>query len=448
MRDSRLSGVLGHSSMTAAIAAGLAFCPISAPAAQYDLIHAFCQQGNCEDGRNPEAGLIRDNDGNFYGTAAVGGANDHGAAFELTFNSTTQQYDYQILYNFCALAGCTDGAYPEAPLIMDIHGNLYGTTSQGGAANLGTIFKLVRSEGYAVHVLHDFCATQDCEDGSLPETGLTYPGQQTGALYDGRSQLFGTTLRTDSRADGSGVAYVLRNMPNQGGYHYEVLHSFCLTDCADGQFPSALTIDDHTHLYGVAEGGGAAGDGHAGVLFKIRPHRKELKVLYDFCSQAGCTDGYEPAFRQALVRDSGRNIYGTTLGGGTQGLGTVWKFAPHHGGGTLNVLYNFCSQANCADGTSPQFGVTLGPAGEVFGTTPDGGTCDVGNCGVVFELQGSTYTLLHSFCADGDPCAADGAKPFGALVLDPSGTLFGVADWGGGGAGGLTRGGTAFSVTP
>jgi len=85
----------------------------------------------------------------------------------------------------------------------------------------------------------------------------------------------------------------------------------------------------------------------------------------------------------------------------------------------------------------------------VFGTTPNGGTCNVGNgCGVVFELQGTTYTLLHSFCADGDPCAADGAQPFGGLVRDPSGTLFGVNEFGGGGSGGLLRGGTAFSVAP
>jgi uncharacterized repeat protein (TIGR03803 family) len=276
---------------------------------------------------------------------------------------------------------------------------------------------------------------------------LTYPGQQTGALYDGRSQLFGTTIHTDSRGDGSGVAYELRNLPKQGGLQYSVLHSFCLTDCTDGQFPSALTIDSLGHLYGAAENGGTIS---AGVLFKLRPRKKEFKVLYDFCSQASCTDGYEPVLHQVPVRDAGGNIYGTTYGGGSHNMGTVWKFAPRRGGGTLQVLYNFCSQANCADGALPQEGVTLGPNGEVFGTTPNGGSCDAvgGGCGVVFELKDGAYTLLHSFCADGNPCAADGALPFGSLVLDPSGTLFGTTDWGGGGAGALIRGGTVFSVTP
>jgi uncharacterized repeat protein (TIGR03803 family) len=150
--------------------------------------------------------------------------------------------------------------------------------------------------------------------------------------------------------------------------------------------------------------------------------------------------------RQTLVRDSGGNFYGTAYTGGAHDLGTVWKFQPRKR--KLTVLYDFCSQAGCADGQNPRQGVTLEPGGELFGATPSGGTCDIGGCGVVFELQDSTYTLLHSFCADGNPCAADGAQPFGGLLLDPSGTLFGVTAWGGGGAGGLIRGGTAFSITP
>jgi uncharacterized repeat protein (TIGR03803 family) len=441
MRVGNFSGVLGQTSAAAAFVAALIVCPGSAPAAQYKLLHAFCQQGSCQDGRNPQDSLIRDSDGNFYGAANAGGTNDHGAVFELTFNSSTQQYDYQILYSFCALAGCADGAFPDSPLIMDTDGNLYGTATQGGAAGVGIIYKLVKSEGYALHVLHNFCATSGCQNGSIPESGLSYEGQQTGALYDGISPLYGTTLRTDARGDGSGVAYELKS---RGGFIYRLLHSFCLTDCNDGQFPSSLTFDSHGRLYGVAENGGATG---GGVLFKLLPIKRQLKVFYHFCSQAACADGGQPDLRQALVRDSAGNIYGTTFGGGTQGMGTVWKFQPHKR--KLSVLYNFCSQANCADGAFPRAGVTLGPGGELFGATPSGGSCNVGGgCGVVFELKDSTYTLLHSFCADGDPCAADGDGPLGTLLLDPSGTLFGTTEFGGGGAGGIIRGGTAFNVTP
>jgi uncharacterized repeat protein (TIGR03803 family) len=328
---------------------------------------------------------------------------------------------------------------------MDTDGNLYGTTTQGGVAapsfNTGIVYKLVRSEGYALHVLHNFCHTSGCEDGSVPLSGLSYEGQQTGALYDGISPLYGTTLHTDDRGDGSGVAYELKP---RGGFIYRLLHTFCLTDCKDGQFPSALTFDSRGRLYGVAETGGTIG---GGVLFKLLPIKRQLKVLYNFCSRAACADGGQPDLRQTLARDSSGNIYGTTIGGGTQGMGTVWKFQLHKR--KLAVLYSFCAQASCADGASPRAGVTLGPGGEVFGTTPSGGTCDVGGgCGVVFELQDSTYTLLHSFCADGDPCAADGGGPFGSLVLDPSGTLFGTTNFGGGGAGFYVRGGTAFSVMP
>ena len=443
MRKSRLSAVLGHILGTAAFAAAFTVCAGSASAVQYQLLHAFCQDGSCHDGRNPQDALIRDSDGNFFGTANVGGDTNHGAVFELKFNNSTRQYDYLILHSFCPVT-CSDGAFPDAPLIMDTDGNLYGTTTQGGAANFGVVFKLVRgSKHYTLHVLHDFCTGSNCEDGTIPVSGLSYRGQQTGALFDGASPLYGSTERTDFLGDGSGVVYQLR-----GAFHtdYKVLHTFCLTDCADGQFPSSLTIDRHGHLLGIAETGGVRSHG---LIFSLHPNTLELDVLYNFCSRTNCADGEDPDVRQRPVQDSTGALYGTAFDGGKHGMGTVWKFKPHGNGGKLTVLYNFCSQPSCADGAFPRAGVTLGSGGEVFGETPQGGTCDVsGGCGVVFELQTSTYTLLHSFCADGDPCPTDGAQPFGGLVLDPSGTLFGVTAYGGGGSGGLIDGGTAFSVKP
>ena len=434
-----LTGVFGHIFAAAAFAAAVTAGAGSASASQYQLIHPFCQAANCADGRNPQDGLVRDSDGNFFGTGNRGGATGHGAVFELKFNSTTQQYHYRVLHNFCSRVNCADGAFPDSPLIIDTDGNLYGTATQGGKSNFGVIFRLVRSENYKLHVLHNFCATPGCQNGSIPISGLTYEGQQTGAPYDGITRLYGSTERTDFGGDGSGVVYELRGLK-----HYVVLHSFCLTDCTDGQFPSGLAIDHGRHLYGVTTNGGTA---NGGVLFEIHPALKTLSVLYNFCSKPACADGNQPDSRQAPVRDSQGRIYGTTFVGGKHDMGTVWRFGPHQG--KLAVLYNFCSQASCADGAFPRAGVTLGSGGEIFGETPQGGTCDVGGgCGVVFELQGTTYTLLHSFCADGDPCAADGAGPFGGLVLDPLGTLFGVTEFGGGAGGSLSSGGTVFSVVP
>lgn len=441
MRKIRLSGGLGHIFAAAAFAVPLSIYAGSASAAQYQLVHTFCQDGSCHDGRNPQDGLVRDGDGNFFGTGNAGGKSDHGVAFELKFNSSTQQYDYLILHHFCSRANCADGAFPDAPLIVDTNGNLYGTATQGGASNSGIVFELVQSEGYALHLLHNFCTAPGCQDGSAPITGLTYQGQQNGALYDGTSPLYGATERTNSGGGGFGVVYELKGAPQN---HYILLHTFCLTDCTDGEFPSALTIDGHGHLYGVGESGGA---NNGGVLFEIHPRTKELSVLYTFCSKPDCADGKDPDLRQRPVLDEGGRLYGTTFDGGKHNMGTVFKFTPRTG--KLAVLYSFCALASCADGASPRAGVTLGSGGEVFGTTPQGGTCDVaGGCGVVFELQGSTYSLLHSFCADGDPCPTDGAQPFGELVQGPSGTLFGMTELGGAGGGALARGGTAFSVTP
>ena len=438
MRRFRLSGLPGYVFAMAAFAAAPTVCAGNASASTYQLLHSFCQGGSCQDAGSPQDGLLRDSDGNLFGAANGGGANGHGAVFELKFNSSTQQYHYLILHNFCAQANCADGAFPDSPLIMDIDGNLYGTTTQGGAANLGIIFKLFHhSNYYTLHVLHDFCTAPACEDGSIPVSGLTYRGQQTGAPYDGVSPLYGATERTDSAGDGTGVVYQLRG----GLHHYKVLHTFCLTDCADGEFPSALALDRHGHLFGVTEIGGV--NSH-GVIFELHPNTLEFDVLYNFCSRTNCADGDEPDLRQMPVQDSTGALYGTTFAGGRHDMGTVWKFKPltHK----LAVLYNFCSQANCADGAFPRAGVTLGPAGEIYGETPQGGRCDVsGGCGVVFALQGGTYSLLHSFCADGDPCPTDGAEPFGGLLRDPSGTLFGVTAFGGTN---LVRGGTAFRVTP
>jgi len=157
-----------------------------------------------------------------------------------------------------------------------------------------------------------------------------------------------------------------------------VLHRFCSqSGCADGEHPHAgLVLDTAGNLYGTTYYGGS-NVYNGGVVFKLAADGTET-VLYNFCSQSGCTDGAEPV--GGLVIDAAGTLYGTTSAGGASGGGVVFKLAPD---GTETVLYNFCSQSGCADGAEPWAGLVTDTAGNLYGTTVGGG--DYGG-GVVFMV--------------------------------------------------------------
>jgi uncharacterized repeat protein (TIGR03803 family) len=152
------------------------------PTGHFTVLYSFCSVGFCDDGLLPEAGLIQDAEGNLYGTTYGGGANSEGTVFML---DTTGHLT--VLYNFCSTSGmgknCTDGMTPQAGFIQDAAGNLYGTTPSGGANGGGTVFK-VDPTGHET-VIYSFCAAFSCTDGSIPSAGL---------IQDGAGNLYGTTL--------------------------------------------------------------------------------------------------------------------------------------------------------------------------------------------------------------------------------------------------------------
>jgi uncharacterized repeat protein (TIGR03803 family) len=177
-------------------------------------------------------------------------------------------------------------------------------------------------------------------------------------------------------------------------------------------------------------------------------------VLYSFCAANACADGSEPI--AGLVFDSAGNLYGTTLKGGAYGYGSVFQLAPGVGG-TWNetVLYSFCSTSGCQDGAYPGSGLVFSASGSLFGTTVDGGAfglhCGSGDCGTVFELtpgENNTWseTVLHSFKDDGK----DGFEPFGGLIFDVAGNLYGTTLFGGQGHRSVECAacGTVFELTP
>jgi uncharacterized repeat protein (TIGR03803 family) len=412
------------------------------------VLYSFCTQG-CTDGADPyTAPVVVDQKGNLYGTTYYGGVNQNnqqqcspdgcGVAFKVTPDGKET-----VLYTFCTQDNCTDGASPEAGPALDQKGNLYGTTYYGGAYDgcnplggygCGVVFKLTPKGKETV--LYNFCAQTNCTDGTYPSAGL---------IFDQKGNLYGTTIT--GGAIGGGVVFKLSPEGKE-----TVLYSFCAqTNCADGAAPEAgLIFDQKGNLYGTTKTGGAHNSGQGGgVVFKLTPEGKET-VLYSFCAQTNCADGSWPV--AGLVFDQKGNLYGTTAVGGAYdgcypgglGCGVAFKLTPE---GRETVLYSFCAQINCTDGANPAAGLVFDQKGKLYGTTASGGDnnngyCSYGGCGVVFKLTPKgKETVLHAFCAQND--CADGASPGAGLIFGQKGKLYGTT-----GNGGAYNRGVVFKLTP
>jgi uncharacterized repeat protein (TIGR03803 family) len=340
----------------------------------------------------------------------------------------------QVLYAF---KGGTDGAVPMSVLIMDSSGNLYGTTQEGGSGTCGcgTVFELSPNSkgGWTEIILYSFQG-QGSNDGAGPSSGL---------IFDQAGNLYGTTSGGGALDQGA----VFELSPNGGGGWTEtVLYSFQGNDLGntDGAWPSGnLTLDKSKNLYGTTENGGdpdPACDAFfvhifsgCGTVFELSPNGSggwTETVLYRF--PAGGAEGYNP--NGGLVFDQSGNLYGTTAFGGSgpcqftsanSGCGTVFEVSPGVSSWTETVLYNFLDQG---DGEGPQAGAIFDGSGNLYGTA-GGGTVNANctsGCGIVFEFSpngsgGWTETILHSFQG------SDGSDPNGVLILDQSGSLYGVA---------------------
>jgi len=322
------------------------FCVLGAiglPAQIFNSLHSF----DGTDGANPYPGPVQGTDGNFYGTTSEGGAHNSGTVFKITAGGTLIW-----LYSFCAKPGCPDGQNPNGGLVLATDGNFYGTTYGGGRGG-GTVFKI--TAGGTLTPLYTFC-TISCAVGANPDGGLV--------------------------------------------------------QATDGNF------------YGTTNTGGAHG---YGTVFKITAGKK-LTPLYSFCSQPGCTDGGGPRYG-ALVQATDGNFYGTTKDGGAHGSGTVFKITA---GGTLTPLYSFGSQLG--DGSYPSGGLVQATDGNFYGTTNEGGNY---NGGTVFRITAATkLTTLHSF--DG----THGSNPDCTLVQATNGNFYGTTVFGG-----ANNDGTVFSLS-
>ena len=310
-----------------------------------------------------------------------------------------------------------DGFEPYAGVLRDAKGNLYGTTEYGGTVpkggtfGNGVVFKLDTARKETV--LHRFkdCIVNGPHDGSLPES---LP------VMDASGKLYGTTESGGVPFTAcQGTVFTLDSAGKE-----TILHRF--SGGTDGGNPGAgLILRGARSLYGVTTGGGSYS---AGIAFQMSTKGSET-VLYNF---SGGSDGGRPL--SVLVADGAGNLYGTTIGGGSNcgidGCGTVFELSPNGGGWTQKTLYVFCQKSQCADGWTPVSGpLVLDRAGNIYGTTTEGGNpgCNRVGCGLVYKLDPSgNETVLYSFTG-----AADGAYPAAGLLMDESGNLYGTAALGG-----------------
>jgi uncharacterized repeat protein (TIGR03803 family) len=205
------------------------------------------------------------------------------------------------------------------------------------------------------------------------------------------------------------------------------LHSFNGTDGAGPQ--TVLVQTTNGELYGTTLQGGANG---YGTVFKITPSGT-LTTLYSFCSQNGCADGQNPW--AGLVQATNGDLYGTTQGGGANGHGTVFRITP---GGAVTTLYSFCAESACADGAEPEAGLIQAINGDLYGMTSSGGDPS-GSFGTVFKITpGGALTTLYIFAGN-----FAGVEPTAELIQAANGDLYGTTY-----LGGVSGAGTIFRMTP
>jgi len=339
-------------------------------------------------GSNPIAGLVRDAAGNLYGTTQGNGAFG-GAAVVFKVDPNGQETSLDIAgSNACCF---------DSPLALDAQGNLYGMSPYGGEPNCGlvknqsgcgTLFKLTPTGNFSV--LHVFTGT----DGIQPEGGVVLDSK--GNLYGVAA--YGGQLSCDypgwgqPRGSGCGTVYKLDNTGN-----LTVLHTF--TGPGDGSFPLGVIIDSAGNLYGIAESGGdviknSNYEYGLGTVFKVDTNGN-FSVLFTFapCNQPPCTEGQvrNAVYASHLVRDSKGNLYGLQQANDcAKGGGCLFRIDTK---GKITDLYDFEGENEGPDGFTPM-GVVLGSHDDVYGSMFIGGPPEqectafnfTGGCGTVFHL--------------------------------------------------------------
>ena len=375
-----ITNTLGSATSTGAT---LALFPVTAPGVALDTLYSFA---GANYGYNPYAGLVQTKDGNFYGTALLGGSTDDGTVFRMNTNG--------IIALVHAFNYSSDGAVPYAMLTLATNGSLYGANYEGGASGYGTLFRMTTNGVTTI-----LAAVNYTTSGGFPVAGLVQgrDGNFYGPTLEGGLSGYGTLFRVTS---GNGFS-TLRSFNGVNAAY----SSSQLIQATDGNF------------YGTAEDGGT--NGNWGSVY-----RTTSSGIVSLIASFNYENGGNPI--AGLVQDTDGTFYGTTYYGGTNGAGAVFKMTAD---GTLTSIYSFSGED---DGGNPFGGLLLSRDGNLYGTTEAGGTYGYGT---VFMIppSGSLVTI-----ANFDDY--QGANPECTLAQGADGNLYGTtANGGQGGEGAIFR---------
>ncbi len=378
-------------------------------------------------GSNPQSGLTSDRVGNLYGMTWIGGDAGAGTVYELSPNGSGG-WTHTVLHSFCVAPNCSDGNTPTyAYLTFDSAGNLYGTTYWGGANGYGVVFELSPAgTSWAETVLYNFCSQSGCTDGANPVGNV---------IMDQAGNLYGTTFCTinESQNPPTSNGGVFELSPSAGGWTEKIIYRIGANNCSY----AGLAMDASGNIFGLTNS----------TVFELSPNGSggwNPTVVHTF---SGPNDGSSP--EGTIVFDQAGNLYGTTTAGGTKGYGTVYKLSPGmNGEWTETILYSFGGDH---DGLTPWAGIAFDAAGNIYGTTVGGGEFGVGTVsprfgGTVFELVapigiGTYYEkLLWSF-QSADLAAQ---QPYSSVLLGSGGNLYGTTFVGGS----KYNAGAVFGVSP
>jgi uncharacterized repeat protein (TIGR03803 family) len=398
----------------------------TSPASNYKIIYSFT---GGSDGGQPVSDLTLDSAGNLYGTTSQGGTGTAcsggcGTVFEL--KRSADGWKEEVLHSFL---GGLDGASPQAGVIFDNSGNLYGTTALGGNGyGYGTVFKLTPnpSGGWTEWIIYSGFNCYGNAVGCVPESDLVFDAQ--GNLYGTTSEGNGTCL-----GNGCGAVFKLTPQPN-GPWTETTLHSF--SDPPDGGVPSGVVVDSDGSIYGLTTYGGTGQCNPnllygyvlgCGILYKLTPNSGTTwteTILYNFARGGGF--GRYPS--GALFFDSPNHLFGVTRAGG-DGIGSIFELLnTGKGGWQESEAHIFFGDP---DGARPVGRLVRDTSGNLIGVTGAGGGTN-GN-GIVYELEhsksGWKERILHRFAGPQYEL-----NPLAGVVSDTQGHLYGTTKNGGGGS--------------
>jgi uncharacterized repeat protein (TIGR03803 family) len=342
------------------------------------------------------AGLVMDSAGNLFGTTSRGGANKYGIIFEIPATSNT-------VITLASFTGA-NGIYPVGSLVIDSGGVLWGTTSGGGASGKGTVFSfLTGSTASTINTVVSFNGI----NGSYPQSGLT---------ADSSGNLYGTTLGSTKGANASTVFMIAAS----SGTFIKVANIKPAEQALGG-----VVVDLSGNIFGTTSRGGTK---NLGTVFSF-PAGSTSSFVTTLASFTG-SNGTVPTSN--LLLDSGGNVVGISGGGGTHSAGTIFRF--NVTASTITTLAHFRG----SNGSRPLGNLIVDASGNYYGVTALGGSK---GRGVVFEFPAgttsSTVTALFSFTGK-----STGQNPTGALVLDNDGRLYGGTY-----SGGTSNRGVIFEIS-